>query len=97
MKDFVLDRSALSIGSFADEPDDLSYWLNQTPATTMLFYGMDAHCCSKQVNILRPLTFKEACYDPSKPRLLDEIAVNKISHSQLVAGMPVHVRFLGAS
>jgi hypothetical protein len=35
MKDFVLDRSALTIGSFADEPDDLSYWLNQPPGTRL--------------------------------------------------------------
>ena len=31
MPDFVLDRAALTIGSFDDEPDDLSYWLEQTP------------------------------------------------------------------
>ena len=35
MKDFVLDRSALSVGSFADEPDDLVYWLAQTPETRL--------------------------------------------------------------
>ena len=31
MKDFVLDRSALTIGTLADEPDDLGYWLQQPP------------------------------------------------------------------
>jgi hypothetical protein len=31
MKNFALDRTALSIGTFDDEPDDLSYWLRQTP------------------------------------------------------------------
>jgi hypothetical protein len=35
MNDFVLDRSSLAIGSFADEPDDLSYWLEQTPETRL--------------------------------------------------------------
>lgn len=35
MKNFVLDRSAISFGSFADEPDDLSYWLAQTPETRL--------------------------------------------------------------
>jgi hypothetical protein len=35
MNDFVLDRSALSFGTFADEPDDLSYWLAQTPQTRL--------------------------------------------------------------
>ncbi len=35
MNDFVLDRSALAIGSFADEPDDLSFWLAQTPETRL--------------------------------------------------------------
>lgn len=35
MNDFVLDRSALAIGSFADAPDDLSYWLAQTPETRL--------------------------------------------------------------
>jgi hypothetical protein len=35
MNDFMLDRSSLTIGSFADEPDDLSYWLAQTPATRL--------------------------------------------------------------
>lgn len=35
MKDFVLDRSALAIGSRADEPDDLGYWLSQTPETRL--------------------------------------------------------------
>ena len=35
MKDFVLDRSSLSLGTFADEPDDLSFWLGQPPAARM--------------------------------------------------------------
>ena len=35
MKDFVLDRSALALGTIADEPDDLSFWLAQTPATRL--------------------------------------------------------------
>jgi hypothetical protein len=35
MKEFVLDRSVLTIGSFVDEPDDLGYWLDQTPATRL--------------------------------------------------------------
>jgi hypothetical protein len=35
MKGFVLDRSPLSVGSFADEPDDLAYWLAQTPETRL--------------------------------------------------------------
>ena len=35
MKSFVLDRSALSVGSFADEPNDLAYWLMQTPETRL--------------------------------------------------------------
>ena len=35
MNDFVLDRSALTVGSFADEPDDLDYWLKQTPETRL--------------------------------------------------------------
>ncbi len=35
MKTFALDRSALTIGSFADEPDDLAYWLGQTPETRL--------------------------------------------------------------
>lgn len=35
MKGFVLDRSALTIGSFDDEPDDLAYWLSQTPETRL--------------------------------------------------------------
>jgi hypothetical protein len=35
VKDFVLDRSVLAFGSFADEPDDLSYWLAQPPATRL--------------------------------------------------------------
>ncbi len=26
-----LDRSEFSVGSFADEPDDLAYWLSQKP------------------------------------------------------------------
>jgi hypothetical protein len=32
---FTLDRSALTIGSFEDEPDDLAHWLGQ-PAETRL-------------------------------------------------------------
>ena len=35
MKDFVLDRSALSLGTFKDEPDDLAYWLAQPPAVRL--------------------------------------------------------------
>ena len=35
MKGFLLDRSVLSVGSFADEPDDLVYWLAQTPETRL--------------------------------------------------------------
>ena len=35
MKNFVLDRSALALGTFADEPDDLSFWLAQTPAARL--------------------------------------------------------------
>jgi len=35
MNDFVLNRSSLAIGSFSDEPDDLSYWLAQTPETRL--------------------------------------------------------------
>jgi len=35
MKGFVLDRTALSVGSFVDEPDDLAYWLAQTPETRL--------------------------------------------------------------
>jgi len=27
-----IDRSSFSVGTFADEPDDLAYWLSQTPA-----------------------------------------------------------------
>lgn len=26
-----IDRSAFSVGSFNDEPDDLAFWLSQTP------------------------------------------------------------------
>jgi len=33
MKDFVLDRSSVAIGSIDDEPDDLAYWLRQSPET----------------------------------------------------------------
>ena len=32
---FVFDRSVIAFGTFADEPDDLSYWLAQTPATRL--------------------------------------------------------------
>jgi hypothetical protein len=35
MKGFELDRSALTVGSFDDEPDDLAYWLKQTPETRL--------------------------------------------------------------
>jgi len=35
MNDFVLDRSSLTVGSFDDEPDDLKYWLGQTPETRL--------------------------------------------------------------
>ena len=35
MKRFALDRSALTIGSFDDEPDDVRYWLRQTPETRL--------------------------------------------------------------
>ena len=35
MKSFALDRTALTIGSFADEPDDLDYWLKQAPETRL--------------------------------------------------------------
>lgn len=35
VKDFALERSALSFGSFDDEPDDLAYWRNQTPETRL--------------------------------------------------------------
>ena len=35
MKSFALDRTALTIGSLADEPDDLAYWLRQTPETRL--------------------------------------------------------------
>ena len=31
MKDFALDRSTLTIGTLADEPDDVGYWLRQPP------------------------------------------------------------------
>ena len=30
---FILDRSVFALGTFPDEPDDLSYWFAQTPAT----------------------------------------------------------------
>lgn len=32
---FRLDRSRLDIGSLAQEPDDLGYWLQQPPATRL--------------------------------------------------------------
>jgi hypothetical protein len=32
MDAFEFDRSAITIGSSADEPDDLKYWLAQAPA-----------------------------------------------------------------
>lgn len=32
---FSLDRSQLTIGLLAQEPDDLGYWLNQPPATRL--------------------------------------------------------------
>jgi len=35
MQDFALDRTSFSIGSFADEPDDLEYWMKQTPETRL--------------------------------------------------------------
>jgi hypothetical protein len=35
MQRFVFDRSAVKIGSFDDEPNDLDYWLNQTPETRL--------------------------------------------------------------
>ena len=35
MKNFVLDRSVFAFGSFADEPDDLSYWLAQSAETRL--------------------------------------------------------------
>ncbi len=35
MKSFELDRSTLTIGSLDDEPDDLGYWLKQTPETRL--------------------------------------------------------------
>ncbi len=35
MDEFVLNRSVLEIGSFDDEPDDLTYWLGQTPETRL--------------------------------------------------------------
>jgi hypothetical protein len=35
MKPFELDRSALTIGTIDDEPDDLDYWLKQTPETRL--------------------------------------------------------------
>lgn len=35
MKGFALDRSALTVGSFDDEPDDLAYWLSQSPETRL--------------------------------------------------------------
>ncbi|MDO8545187.1 MAG: hypothetical protein Q7S40_32505 [Opitutaceae bacterium] len=35
MKGFGLDRTAVTIGSFEDEPDDLAYWLKQTPETRL--------------------------------------------------------------
>ena len=31
MNTATIDRTAVSIGTFADEPDDLAYWRNQTP------------------------------------------------------------------
>lgn len=35
MKRFALDRSAIVIGSFDDEPDDLKYWLDQPAANRL--------------------------------------------------------------
>ena len=35
MQVFALDRSVVTIGSFDDEPDDLAYWLSQTPETRL--------------------------------------------------------------
>ena len=32
---FQLDQSRVVIGSRADEPDDLAYWLQQPPATRL--------------------------------------------------------------
>ena len=35
MKNFALDRTALTIGTVDDEPDDLGFWLKQTPETRL--------------------------------------------------------------
>ena len=35
MTDFAFDHTALAFGSLADEPDDLSFWLAQTPETRL--------------------------------------------------------------
>ncbi|MBI4625725.1 MAG: hypothetical protein HY736_21205 [Verrucomicrobia bacterium] len=35
MEGFALERSALTIGACDDEPDDLGYWLKQTPETRL--------------------------------------------------------------
>jgi hypothetical protein len=32
MKLDVIDRSVFSVGTLDDEPDDVAYWLRQTPA-----------------------------------------------------------------
>ena len=31
MDTFTLDRSVFSVGALGDEPDDLGFWLSQTP------------------------------------------------------------------
>jgi len=50
-----IDRSAFSVGSLADEPDDLGYWLSQKPEDRLAgieflrrqFYGDGA--CNMQI------------------------------------------------
>ena len=35
MERFALNRTAVSIGTFEDEPDDVAYWLKQSPETRL--------------------------------------------------------------
>jgi hypothetical protein len=35
MERFALNRTAVSFGTFEDEPDDVAYWLKQSPETRL--------------------------------------------------------------
>ncbi len=62
-----IDRAAFSVGSFADEPDDLAYWLSQTPEDRLA-----------GVEFLRRQQYGDAAIDGDIFKFIEITELNKI-------------------